>query len=239
MRPIVLVTADREPGGPPRPGPRVRPVRPRVWIGEAYTDAVAECGGLPLLVRPGEADIEALLAVAHAVVLTGGAFDIHPRWYGRAQTGRLDRVDEGRTSTEIGLAQACLERGIPILGICGGMQALAVAAGGTLVQDLPRADDDRLEHEQPTDPATPWHPVRVGDPADRWLGALVDANSTHHQAVDSAGALVACGWSSDGVVEVVVAPDHPFALGVQWHPEILGDLRAYWALVEAARAISG
>lgn len=217
----------------------MRPVRARVWIGEAYTDAVSACGGLPLVVPPGETDTEALLALAHAVVITGGAFDIHPRWYGQAPTGRLDAVDEGRTSMEIGLAKACLARGIPILGICGGMQALAVAAGGTLVQDLPAADDTHLGHEQPTDPAIPWHPVRIDAPADRWLGALVDANSTHHQAVDRTGDLVACGWSADGVVEVVAASDHPFALGVQWHPEVLGDLRAYRALVHAAGRLSG
>ena len=212
----------------------MRPVRPRVWVGEAYTDAVSAAGGLPLVVRPGETDIDALLAVAHAVVITGGAFDIHPRWYGQDTTARLDRVDDGRTSTEIGLARACLERGIPILGICGGMQALAVAAGGTLVQDLPPADDAHLAHEQPTDPATPSHPVRIGPPADSWLGVLVDVNSTHHQAVATTGTLVACGWASDGVIEVVAAPSG-FALGVQWHPEVLGDARPYEALVAATR----
>jgi putative glutamine amidotransferase len=211
-----------------------------VWIGEAYTDAVTASGGLPLVVPPGEVDIEGLLAVAHAVVITGGAFDIHPRWYGQQQTGRLDAPDEGRTSTEIGLARACLARGIPILGICGGMQALAVAAGGTLIQDLPPADDTHMGHEQPTDPATPWHPVRIAPPADQWLGAVVDANSTHHQAVDRTGDLVACGWSSDGVVEVVSAPSHPFAVGVQWHPELLIQtvplhLSIYKMLVHKAR----
>jgi putative glutamine amidotransferase len=203
------------------------------------TPAVAAAGGLPLIVRPGETDIDALLAAAHGVVITGGAFDIHPRWYGQAPQGRLDAVDEGRTSTEIALARACLDRGIPILGICGGMQALVVAAGGTLIQDLPGADDTHLAHEQPTDPATPWHPVRIDPPGDRWLGVLVDANSTHHQAVDDPGALIACGWASDGVVEVVTAPDHPFALGVQWHPEIQGDGRAYAALVRAAARLTG
>lgn len=223
----MLVTTDRREGVGEIPGPRVRPRRAEAWIGEAYVAAVRGAGGLPLLVPPGEEDVDRLLERSDGVVLTGGHFDIHPRWYGEEVHGRLDRVEEARTATEIGLARACLARGVPVLGVCGGMQALAVAAGGRLVQDLPG-------HEQPTDPATPWHTVRVAAPADRWLGSAVPANSTHHQAVRDPGFLVACGWSEDGTVEVVAAPDHPFALGVQWHPELQGDLRPYLALVTAA-----
>lgn len=236
MTPIVLVTTDRRDPGGHRPGPRVRPVRPEAWVGEAYVQAVREAGGLPLLVPPGPADVDLLLAHAHAVVLTGGHFDIHPRWYGEPVTARLDRVEEDRTALELSLAAACLERGVPILGVCGGMQAMAVAAGGRLVQDLGATADARpgaLDHEQPTDPATAWHDVRVEAPADAWIGRLVAANSTHHQAVADAGSLVACGWSPDGVIEVIAGAG-AFALGVQWHPELLGDLRAYEALIRAA-----
>lgn len=229
----MLVTTDRRDPAGRLPGERVRPRRPEAWIGESYVVAVRAAGGLPLLIAPGEAIDEALLALADAMVITGGHFDIHPRWYGEEPTGRLDRVDEDRTGLELGLCRQALDEGIPVLGVCGGMQALAVAAGGTLVQDLPR---EPLDHEQPTDPATPWHPVRIDAPADRWLGPTVQANSTHHQAVRDPGALVACGWTEDGVIEVVAHPDHPFALGVQWHPELLGDHRPYRALVTAARA---
>ncbi len=199
-------------------------------------EAVRGAGGLPLLVPPGEEAPPALLARADGVVLTGGAFDIHPSWYGESATGRLDRIEPARTATELGLARAALARGLPLLGICGGMQALAVAAGGTLIQDLPPAGPGgSLEHEQPTDPATPWHRVRVEAPADRWLGPAVEANSTHHQAVRTAGeGLVPCGWSEDGVIEVIAGIGPSFALGIQWHPELLGDLRPYRALVQAS-----
>jgi len=200
-------------------------------VSEAYTETIRRAGGLPLIVPPGEDDVGVLLARAEAVVITGGAFDIHPRWYGAIPSGRLDRVDEGRTATEIALARGCLEQDVPVLGVCGGMQVLAVAAGGTLVQDLPAAGDGHLAHEQPTDPATPWHRVRVSAPADRWLGAEVQANSTHHQAVADPGPLVACGWTDDGVIEVIASTTHRFVLGVQWHPELLGDLRPYRALL--------
>jgi putative glutamine amidotransferase len=233
MRPVVLVTTDRRAQEGLKPGPKVRPYRPEAWIGEAYVAAVRGAGGLPVLVPPGETDIDALLGLCQAVVITGGAFDIHPSWYGEAVSARIDRIEEARTAMEIALARACLERGVPLLGVCGGMQAMAVAAGGTLIQDIPA--EGHLVHEQPTDPATPWHDVRVEAPASQWLGDVVAANSTHHQAVKTPGSLIACGWSADGVVEVIAAREG-FALGVQWHPEVLGDLRAYQALVRAAQS---
>ncbi len=237
MRPVVLVSADRSDGAPAPSGMRVRPLRPRVWIGEAYVDAVRAAGGLPLLVPPGETDIETLLTLADAMVLTGGHFDIHPSHYGEAVTARIDRVEEQRTLTELTLAAAALQRGIPVLGICGGMQTLAVAAGGTLVQDLP-GPPDSLEHEQPTDPAVPWHLVHVQGRASGWLGrTAVQANSTHHQAVRVPGmGLVASGWTEDGVVEVIEGTGAGFVLGLQWHPEVLGDLAAYQALLLSASA---
>jgi putative glutamine amidotransferase len=230
MRPIVLVTADRRAPAGFKPVPRVRPLRPEVFVGESYVAAVRRGGGSPRVAAPGD-DAEDLLRGIDAVVLTGGDFDIHPSWYGAAVEARLDRVEPARTSTEIGLARACLARGIPILGVCGGMQALAVAAGGTLIQDLPKSP---IDHEQPSDPAMPWHEVRIAAPADRWFGAKVAANSTHHQAVHDPGGLVACGWTDDGVIEVIATAEG-FALGVQWHPELLGDDRPYQALIAAVR----
>ncbi|MBW1877955.1 MAG: gamma-glutamyl-gamma-aminobutyrate hydrolase family protein [Deltaproteobacteria bacterium] len=234
---MVLITADRRESSGSLPGPKVRPRRAEVWVSEPYLSVVRRTGALPLVLPPGEADVDGLLALAGGVVVTGGAFDIHPRWYGERPEGRLDRVEETRTALEIALARACLDRGVPILGICGGMQALAVASGGCLVQDLPAPDADHLEHEQPTDPASPWHQVHVDPPARRWLGALLEANSTHHQAVREVGHdLVPCGWARDGVIEVIASTSHPFALGVQWHPELIGDDRPYEALLAAIRS---
>ena len=232
MRPKILVTADRRALEGLKPVPRIRPHRPEIWLAEAYVDVVRAAGGVPLVVPPGHEATDDLLAVADGIVLTGGDFDIHPSWYGEAVEGRLDRIEPGRTQLEIALAKAALVRGIPVLGICGGMQALAVAAGGRLIQDLPASGP--VVHEQPTDPATGWHRVLIDSPARGWLGCEIFANSTHHQAVrDPGSGLVACGWSEDGVIEVI-AGTGAFALGVQWHPELLGDLRAYEALVRAS-----
>lgn len=233
--PIILLTADRRALPGMKPSERVRPHRPEVFLGGSYVEAVRRVGGTPLLLPPGPTEIEDLLSVAHGVVLTGGHFDIHPRHYGQSVTQRLDRVVEDRTELELKLARYCLAKDIPVLGICGGMQLLAVAAGGSLIQDLP-GPPEGLAHEQPSDPATAWHPVRCEAPLDGILGTTVQVNSTHHQAVDDPGQFAACGFSNDGVIEGIALPGHRFAVGVQWHPELLGDDRLYEALLRAVSA---
>jgi len=235
----VLVTSDRRDPGGALEGPRVRPRRAEIWVGEAYVEAVRAAGGVPVVVPPGTTALEPLLGIARAVLLTGGHFDIHPSHYGEEVTGRLDRVDSARTTMELALARACLERDLPLLGICGGMQAMAVATGGRLVQDLPAptpGSPGPIAHEQPTDPATPWHDVHIARPARVWLPARLEVNSTHHQAVEEpAGPWTVAGRSPDGVIELILAAGHRFAVGVQWHPELLGELSLYRALVAAAR----
>jgi putative glutamine amidotransferase len=240
MTRFVAVSADRRPLSPARAGPRVRPPRPEVFLGEALVGALRRAGLEPLLLPPRAGDPDGfaadLLDRVSALVIAGGAFDIHPRRYGAEVHARLDATDDGRTDLELGLCRAALARDLPVLGICGGMQALAVAAGGTLVQDIRSADPAALEHEQPTDPATPWHPVAFADgPLREALGPQAQVNSTHHQAVDRAGALRACGRSPDGSVESVHLPGRAFVVGVQWHPELLDDPRLFAAFAAAAR----
>ncbi len=215
--PVVGVTLDQDDMGP--------------YVTAAVVDAVVRCGGEAWLIAPGQQLASEDLDRLDAVVVTGGAFDIHPRHYGQAVAARLDRVDEDRTSTELSLCAAAVARGLPLLGLCGGMQALVVALGGTLIQHLATG----AEHEQPTDPAEAWHPVRLAAPLAAWWGASeVRVNSTHHQAADRlAGGLEAVGWSPDGVVEAAWLPSHPFALGVQWHPERLGDDVPFARLLDA------
>jgi len=196
--------------------------------------AVRAAGATPVLLPPGTIDLDGVLDAVQGVVITGGHFDIHPSHYGQAVEARLDRVEPTRTDTELALARACLHRNLPVLGVCGGLQVLAVAAGGTLLQDIATQVPHALEHEQPTDPAEGWHQVEL---AGGWLrtalGARPVVNSTHHQAVDQPGALRIVGRASDGVVEACELPDHDFCVGVQWHPE-LHDPAPYRLLVEAA-----
>lgn len=237
MRPVILVTADRRVPKGMHDSPRVRPRRAEAWVLEAYTRAVRQAGGVPLLLPPGDSDPAEALERVDGVVLTGGHFDIHPRWYGEAVSGRLDRVEDLRTEAELTLARLSIESDMPVLGICGGMQALCVANGGTLIQDLPSGrEPGAVIHEQPTDPAEPWHEVRMDRLLLPLLGQDLRTNSTHHQAVRNAGReFVPCGWAHDDVIEAMVIPKHRFAVGVQWHPELLGDVRLYEALVESAR----
>lgn len=206
------------------------PEGPEFTLDAACVDAVRLAGGLPWLLPPGAPG--PVLTALDALLIPGGAFDIHPRHYGEAAQARLDTIKEDRTALELWVARHALAHHLPVLGLCGGMQVLNVASGGSLVQDLP----EHPSHEQPTDPAEPWHMVATSGRLAALLGPSVPVNSTHHQAVRRLGeGFVTAGVSPDGVVEAIEHTDHPFAIGVQWHPERLGDARLFVALVTAAR----
>lgn len=238
-RPYILVTLDE--GVSERRGVSF----PRVEAKAAYAWAVERAGGVPLWVAAGQArdDVDALLAIADGVVVTGGAFDIPPELYGAdAGDQRLDTPKPARTRFEYALLQGAIARALPVLGVCGGMQLLNVVLGGSLVVDIRTRDPSALEHEQPTSPADGWHPI-VPVPG-TLLAARVGpgphaVNSTHHQACDRLGdGLVVSARAPDGVVEAIERG--PRITGVQWHPELQDDAvsRAlYGALIEeAARA---
>jgi putative glutamine amidotransferase len=234
---LVLVTAaNREPvTGAASTADKVRPARAEVWVAAPVIQAIRQAGGQPLLLAPGEEHLSELLDRVQAVVLPGGHFDIHPSHYGETVQGRLDAPDEGRTHTELAVARACVERDLPVLGVCGGMQALAVACGGRLHQDIATEIPNALDHEQPTDPATPWHEVLLQPGRlHTAMGPRVQVNSTHHQAVSDPGSLVVTGRAPDGVVEVVESEGHRFCVGLQWHPELL-DIAPFTALLEACK----
>ena len=186
-------------------------------------------GAVVVLLPPGDADGAAdVLSRVDGLVITGGAFDIHPHHYGQAVTARLDRTDEDRTLLELALARHALTMDLPTLGLCGGMQVLAVAAGGTLIQHVEG-------HEQDTDPVEAGHALVVEAGAQARWAALVgpDSNSTHHQAVERPGDLQVLARAPDGVIEAIVHPERRFCAGVQGHPE-LRESGWFAALVAAA-----
>ncbi|WP_373044059.1 gamma-glutamyl-gamma-aminobutyrate hydrolase family protein [Vulgatibacter sp.] len=230
MRPVILVTPDYE--------------EERYFLKRAYADAVAAAGGLPVVV-PYAADVEALLGIAGGVVVTGGAFDIAPESYGEARRDGCGPQKDERTRFEWALLEGALSRGLPLLGICGGMQLLNVVRGGSLFQDIGAEIAGAGPHEQKTPRHELAHPIRTA--AGSRLARLVAAggpaavNTTHHQAVKAVGqGLAATVWAEDGVIEAIEDPAARYLVGVQWHPELLGETapwnRALFAeLVDAAR----
>lgn len=230
MLPVVAVTTDRSEAiaanGSNEHG-RVRPTPAKVHVTEAVVQHLRASGVEVVLLPPEPEDIDALIqwvmTCCSGLVITGGHFDIHPSAYGQEVEARLDRVDAGRTDLELALSLAAIRHDFPVLGICGGMQALAVAGGGTLYQDIKSQIPDALEHEQPSDPATPWHPISISTGLIRKAHgcSIMRVNSTHHQAVRDPGPFEVTAAAPDGVIEAIEHPQLECCVGVQWHPELL------------------
>ena len=209
-----------------------------------FASRIAQAGGLPVYLSY-DTDPTAICQWLSGVIITGGQ-DMHPACWGgdtsvvRGVDPRADPMvhDIERDEYEIALARAALARGIPVLGVCRGMQVLNVALGGTLVADLPPSAVEHLSTESaPTDGAAD-HVVTFepGSIAAELFGQRAVTNSWHHQAVDRCGAgLVVTGRTSDGVVEAVELPGAP-VLGVQWHPEWMAraDPAMTWIVEESA-----
>jgi putative glutamine amidotransferase len=196
--------------------------RGRHELPRAYADAVRAAGGLPVGLPCGDPPLAGeYLTLCDALLVAGGDFDIPPERYGETRRRGCGPARPERTDFEADLAEAALATGLPVLGICGGMQLLNVVRGGSLHQHLP--DDLGVSHEQPAPKDAPSHDVTVvpGTLLARLCGLeSLAVNSTHHQAVNRPGSgVVVTGRSPDGVVEAIEIEGHPFALGVQWHPE--------------------
>lgn len=243
-----------------RRGPDTLPARPRIGIAgrdaqqvKDYSDAVEAAGGEPVPLFPGVAAPPAeLLEDLDGLILTGGR-DVHPAHYGQLiREGVGVDLDEARDALEIPLARAAMQRDLPVLGICRGVQVMNVAAGGTLHQDITLAGIRGGTHNQraatpmpPPDAAV--HEITV-TPGSRLAGILgatrIGVNTFHHQTIDRPGgrfSVVARSLepAGDGVVEAVEVPGRSFVLGVQWHPErmwrrVPANARLFAALVTAA-----
>ncbi|MEW6637416.1 MAG: gamma-glutamyl-gamma-aminobutyrate hydrolase family protein [Actinomycetota bacterium] len=189
-----------------------------------YVQAVQRAGGRPILLPPDPDDAEdprEVLALIDALILTGGAGDLDPALYGEEPHPETGPVQEERDAYELALARAAIERRMPVLGICRGMQVLNVAYGGRLEQHLP----DVLGHEEHrhTPGTFADHEVSLvpGSLAARAAGSeLTPVKSHHHQGIGEVGeGLVVTGKAEDGTIEAIEDPSCPFVLGVLWHPE--------------------
>ena len=234
-RPVIGITLDSEqPGGYSK--------YPWYAVRQNYADAIAAAGGLPIAL-PHDASLAAeYLNHIDALVVTGGAFDVDPALYGDDDRHATVTLKEGRTAAELALTNGALARNMPLLGICGGEQLLAVALGGTLIQHIPGTIEGALEHEQLNPRHEPGHPVAIsaGTLLHRIVGAAeMQVNSAHHQAVCDPGPFaVVNAIAPDQVIEGVEDARYRFCLGVQWHPEFFidpGDRRIFDALIAACR----
>ncbi len=214
----------------------------RYQLGERYVRAVEE-GGAVVVMLPFQdaAHAPAAMAGLDGLVVSGGDADVPPVFYGQTERPVLGRVSMGRALFDRALWHYALEHDIPALGVCGGMQMLNVAVGGTLFQDLSERPGTQV-HEQPQEKRQPHHRLEIADGSllqRAYDVTALDVNSTHHQIVHRCGKDVwVTATAPDGAVEAIEVRGKTFAMGVQWHPEAMDNKphwRIYMALVEAAQ----
>jgi putative glutamine amidotransferase len=248
--PLVGITPDTHGGS------RLRTRSPDekvLYVYDTYVRAVQDHGAAAAIL-PLTTDRRALADTVRrldGLLLIGGNFDIPPAMYGEEPIPQLGYVKPERSEFEARLIEIALERDLPILGICGGMQTINVVRGGDLYQDIAAQRPGSREHQQQLRKDRVSHRVRIepGSLLHRIVGGAhrrralsIGVNSTHHQAIRELGrGLVASASSADGIVEGLESADHDFVVGVQWHPELLHrrsvfHSRLFAALVRRARS---
>lgn len=224
MRPLIGLTPDFRPAVKK---PNNRGEEASLVIRERYVRAVRELGGLPIIlpILPKAADRSRLLTTIDGLLITGSGPDIDPRLYGETQAASFPLMAEERARFEIDLTRAAVRKNIPVLGICGGLQLINVALGGSLVQDIGSDVGRGIPHRQTRPASRVSHRIRIlrGSRLFELIGReTVSVNSSHHQAPKRvAPGLRINAMAPDGVIEGLEAPGRNFVMGVQWHPECL------------------
>ena len=203
-------------------------------LGEGYYKQIVRAGGTPLIIPPlsDEATILETLERVDALLLSGGA-DINPLFMGEEPQPRLGSINAERDLPELLITRLAFNRQLPILGICRGIQTLAVALGGKVAQDIEsekgivKSEASAVKHSQDADRSEPTHSIVLADDSmlrDIFYGNSIFVNSFHHQAVASPSShLKVTATATDGVIEAVESTEHKPIIGVQWHPECMGD----------------
>ena len=209
-------------------------------LGQGYYKSVVAAGGVPVIIPPiADADtIVNTLSRIDGLILSGGG-DYNPLWTGEEPSEKLASINKERDLPELLITRLAYNRQIPILGICRGIQTLAIALGGQVAQDLSELGVKSVKHSQDADRSEPTHSVIIEQ--DSILAKIYPqqfyVNSFHHQAVKTSGdKLRVVAHAADGVIEAVESNEFKSILGVQWHPECLtsGHPLFQWLVSEAA-----
>lgn len=218
--------------------------RDRAFVFTTYVDSIRKAGAIPVMIPPQPENAAQIVEEMDGLVLAGGD-DCDPSAYGEVRHPSVDPMDPRRQANEVSLARAARDRGIPTLGICLGMQVMNVAAGGTLIQDIPSELQTDIDHvSEPSDRHRHDVMVEKGTKLANIVGDReLNVNSSHHQAIRTVGkGLRVTAQAPDGVIEGLEDDAHPFYLGVQWHPEDMPNEKSasalFGAFIDAARKYS-
>ena len=210
---------------------------------KVFSDAIFQAGGIPYMIPMNAGEyVEDVMSVIDGLILIGG-HDVSPLVYKQEPRKKIGTIKPDRDTNDAVLFQGAVEKGIPVLGVCRGLQLINALLGGSLHQDLSEYEGISIQHDQKAKPEYMTHSISVDQ--DSYTSRLVDdqslVNSIHHQIVNElAPGLKASVWSQDKVIEAFESTeDIPLIIGVQWHPEVLFErdpahLRAFSDLVQRA-----
>ena len=242
VKPIIGITSDLTVGG--RTGGASKS-EDTFFLRARYVRAIEEMGGVPFILPPTEdPSLQArLLNRIEGLLITGSGEDLDPRLYRERKRFQFQVMSEKRARFELAMIRLAVRKDHPVLAICGGIQALNVAMGGSLFQDIKRQIPEAFSHQQKSPTTRPSHSVsiRSGTHLHRILQkSTIRVNSSHHQSPRHvARRLAVNALSPDGVIEGLEAPARRFVIGVQWHPELLyqkdkGNRRLFRSFIHAA-----
>ncbi len=216
------------------------------YLPGAYVDVVRKAGGLPVLLPPGEKNIDRLLNQIDGLILAGGG-DIDPQFFNGRWHPKMYSVDLERDTFELALVDRAVNAQVPLLGVCRGLQIIGVAGGADLVVHIPDVYGDDIPHRLEDPSRSTKHDVTLS--SDSLLSSILGVTETvitswHHQALGNAPP----DWrvvarSADGVIEAIEHENHPWAVAVQWHPEMMAledelQMSLFLGLIEASRRFS-